>query len=185
MYIQTQETPNPNTVKFIIGIEILKQGTHHFNKEDDYSQSPLAIHLFEIDGVKSVFLGKDFVSITKDDDIDWDKINSCVLASLVDYFIAGRPVIEEKAAKKNKKKKASEETSKIEEQIIELIDSKVRPAVAQDGGDIIYNKFENGIVYLELHGACHGCPSSTMTLKQGIENMLKHYVPEVESVEAI
>ena len=129
-----------------------------------------------------MFFGNDFISITKNENINWDEIKTFILSNLVDYFIAGLPVVNEVNTDKKKKNKSN---SKIEEQIIELLDSKIRPAVAQDGGDIVYNKFENGIVYLELHGACQGCPSSTITLKQGIENMLKHYIPEVESVESI
>ena len=129
-----------------------------------------------------MLFGNDFISITKNENINWDEIKTFILSNLVDYFIAGLPVVNEVNTDKKKKNKSN---SKIEEQIIELLDSKIRPAVAQDGGDIIYNKFENGIVYLELHGACQGCPSSTITLKQGIENMLKHYIPEVESVESI
>lgn len=182
MFIQTQDTPNPNTLKFIPGIEVIKPGfSHQFNKNDDCKDSSLAKQLLEINGVESVFFGNDFVSITKGENINWDEIKTFILSNLVDYFITGLPVINET----NIDKKKNKSHSKIEEQIIELLDSKIRPAVAQDGGDIIYNKFEGGIVYLELHGACQGCPSSTITLKQGIENMLKHYIPEVESVESI
>ncbi|WPX95991.1 NifU family protein [Candidatus Bandiella euplotis] len=185
MYIQTQDTPNPNTIKFIPGVEVLKKGTYHFNNDDDYSNSPLAKRLFEIDGVKSVFLGKDFVSVTKEEDIAWDRLKTYVLAGMVDHFIAGIPVIEKKKEAGTKKLGIEKINSEIERQIIELIETKIRPAVAQDGGDITYKNFENGVVYLELHGACQGCPSSTITLKQGIESMLKYYVPEVQSVESI
>jgi Fe-S cluster biogenesis protein NfuA len=182
MFIQTQDTPNPNTLKFIPGIEVIKLGSsQQFNKSDDCNDSLLAKQLLEIDGVESVFFGNDFISITKGEDINWDEIKTLILSNLVDYFITGLPVINET----NIDKKKNQSHSKIEEQIIELLDSKIRPAVAQDGGDIVYNKFEGGIVYLELHGACQGCPSSTITLKQGIESMLKHYIPEVESVESI
>jgi Fe-S cluster biogenesis protein NfuA len=185
MYIQTEETPNPNTIKFIPGVEVSKKESYHFNKsDDDYFHSPLAQRLFEIDSVRAVFLGQDFISVTKEDDVKWDRLKTYVLAGLVDHFVAGMPVIEEKKGSANQV--VDEKIhSEIEKQIIELIDTKVRPAVAQDGGDIIYKKFEDGVVYLELHGACQGCPSSTITLKQGIENMLKHYVPEVQSVESI
>lgn len=181
MYIQTQDTPNPNTLKFIPGIEILKNGSKQFNKNDNCTDSLLAQQLFEVDGVDSIFFGSDFISITKQNEVDWETIKTFILSKLVDHFLAGLPVIKEL---KNEKKPIKV-NSKIEEQIIELLDSKIRPAVAQDGGDIIYNKFENGIVYLELHGACQGCPSSTITLKQGIENMFKHYIPEIKSVESI
>ena len=184
MYIQTQETPNPSTLKFIPGIEVLKRGSHHFNKADDnYAHSPLTKQLFKIEGVKSVFFGSDFISITKEENTQWDKIKTYILAKLVDNFMAGIPIIKEKKA--IPKKTSKEGNFKIEQQIIELINTKVRPAVARDGGDIIYNKFKDGIVYLKLHGACQGCPSATITLKQGIENMLKHYISEVKSVEPV
>ena len=181
MYIQTQNTPNPNTLKFIPGIEVLKNGSKQFNKHDNCADSLLAQQLFKIDGVDSIFFGNDFISVTKENKVDWETIKTFILSKLVDHFLAGLPVIKES----QDKKKTIKANSKIEEQIIELLNSKIRPAVAQDGGDIIYNKFENGVVYLELHGACQGCPSSTITLKQGIENMLKHYIPEINSVESI
>ena len=184
MYIQTQETPNPNTLKFIPGVEVIKKGSYHFDKvDDDYLRSPLAKELFKIEGIRSVFFGRDFISITKEKKVKWEKIKSDVLPELVDHFIAGIPIVEEKefVSKKVKKKKHS----KVEEQIIELINTRVRPAVAGDGGDIIYEKFENGVVYLKLQGACSNCPMSSMTLKHGIENMLKHHIPEIESVESV
>ncbi|MSO14038.1 NifU family protein [Rickettsiales endosymbiont of Trichoplax sp. H2] len=181
MYIQTQDTPNPNTLKFIPGIEVLKNGSKQFNKHDNCTDSLLAQQLFKIDGVDSIFFGNDFISVTKENKVDWEIIKTFILSKLVDHFLAGLPVI----TQSQDKKKIIKANSKIEEQIIELLNSKIRPAVAQDGGDIIYNKFENGVVYLELHGACKGCPSSTITLKQGIENMLKHYIPEIKSVESI
>ena len=184
MNIQTQETPNPNTLKFIPGTEVVKKGSYHFSKADnDYAHSPLAKQLFEVEGIKSVFFGKDFISVTKEENAEWNKINSHILSKLVDHFIAGMPVIKEK--KIVSKKGSKRNNSKIEEQIIELINTKVRPAVAGDGGDIIYDRFENGVVYLELHGACRGCPSASMTLKYGIENMLKQHIPEVKSVESV
>ena len=187
MYIQTQETPNPNTIKFIPGVEVLKKGSYHFNKcDDNYSHSPLVMQLFEISGVKSVFLGKDFISVTKEEEVVWDRLKTYILAGLVDHFVAGMPIIQEdKKVEEVHEAEDAQMNSEIEKQIIELIDTKVRPAVAQDGGDIIYKRFTDGVVYLELHGACQGCPSSTITLKQGIENMLKYYVPEVKSVESI
>ena len=184
MYIQTQETPNHNTLKFIPGIEVTKKGSYHFNKVDnDYSRSPLAKKLFEIEGIKSVFFGNDFVSITKEENMEWKKIRTYILTELIDYFMTEMPIIEEKNTVSKKANKSN--NAKIEKQIIELIDTRVRPAVAGDGGDIIYDKFEDGVVYLKLRGACKGCPSAGMTLKHGIENMLKHYIPEVKSVESI
>ena len=182
MFIQTQSTPNPNTLKFIPGIKLLeKDNTYHFNKNDNCDNSLLATQLFEINGIESVFFGNDFLSITKNLDTHWDDIRKFILTILVDYFIANLPVIK----CTDSKKKINTLHSKIEEQIINLLDEKIRPAVAQDGGDIIYNKFKEGVVYLELHGACQGCPSSTITLKEGIENMLKHYIPEIKSVQSI
>ena len=184
MNIQIQETPNPSTLKFIPGTEVVKKGTYHFDKVDnDYEHSPLAKQLFKIEGIRSVFFSKNFISVTKEENAEWNKIKPYILSELVDHFIADLPIIKEKkiASKKGCKKK----NHKIEEQIIELINTRIRPAVAGDGGDIIYDRFENGIVYLKLHGACQGCPSASMTLKYGIENMLKQHIPEVKSVESV
>ncbi len=179
MYIQSLETPNPDTLKFIPGVEILESGSHHFVRDSDYSSSPLVKKLFDIKEVEAVFLAKDFISITKVSDITWDSIKTFVLATLVDYFVSGLPVMSDD---KNSKKL---DYSEIEKQIVSIIDEKIRPAVAQDGGDIVYKRFSDGVVYVELQGACSGCPSSTVTLKHGIENMLMHYVPEVKAVESI
>ena len=181
MFIQTQDTPNPNTLKFIPGRTVLAEGSKQYNKDDNCVDSKLVGQLFTIQGVSSVFFGNDFISITKHDDMNWKKIKISILSYLVDHFVSGEPVVTELSINK----KYTMPGSKIELQIIKLLNTKIRPAVAQDGGDIIYSKFENGTVFLKLHGACQGCPSSTITLKQGIENMLKHYIPEVKSVESI
>lgn len=182
MFIQTEETPNPQVLKFIPdGKEVLKTGGEEFKSQKDAAtKSPLATQLFEVKGVLSVFLGKDFVSITKQSDIEWDQIKADIQATIMDFFVSGKEVMFEKNDSDD-----NNEDDEVTKQIKELIEIKVRPAVAMDGGDIVFHEFKEGIVYLELKGACSGCPSSTITLKSGIENMLKHYVPEVESVEQV
>ena len=181
MFIQTQDTPNPNTLKFVPGTIVLAKGHKQYNKDDDCTDSKLAEQLFTIKGIRAIFFGNDFISITKNDNIHWKKLKISILSYLVDHFVSGQPVIDKIFIDNHQEIP----NSKIELEIIKLLNTKIRPAVAQDGGDIIYRKFENGIVFLELHGACQGCPSSTITLKQGIENMLKHYLREVKSVESI
>lgn len=181
MFIQTESTPNPLTLKFIPGVPVLTEGTAFFTSAADAKPSPLAAALFETKGVTAVFLGSDFITITKDPGSHWEALKPPLLTIIMDHFVAGKPVMAEtKAAAAGR-----ENETELEKQIRELIDTRVRPAVAQDGGDIIFRGFHDGIVQLELHGACSGCPSSTATLKQGIENMLKHYVPEVVAVEAV
>ena len=182
MFIQTQDTPNPSSLKFIPdGKEVAGNKTYEFkNKKQAQGKSILAEKLFEIDGVSSVFFGSDFVTINKNEEKDWDELKTQILTTIMDFFISKKPIVNEDIKEDN-----DEEDNEIVKQIKELIEMKVRPAVAMDGGDIIYRGFEDGIVQLELKGACSGCPSSTITLKNGIENMLKHYVPEVESVEAV
>ncbi len=184
MFIQTEETPNPASLKFIPdGQTVLPHSTAEFkNQKSAATQSPLALQLFEIAGVDSIFLGHDFVTVTKTDKVEWFKIKADILATIMDFFVSGKPVMFDMAAKENV---TNDEDSDIVKQIKELIEVKVRPAVAMDGGDIIFHSFEDGIVRLQLKGSCSGCPSSTITLKNGIENMLKHYIPEVEAVEQI
>lgn len=181
MFIQTEFTPNPNTMKFIPGVEVMPSGTAFITSAQDAKISPLAADLFRIEGVTAVFLGSDFITVTRDDKSDWDSLKALLLPAIMDHFVSGKPVVLAQAPLAE----ASAEESELVKQIRELIDTRVRPAVAQDGGDIIFRGFEDGIVQLELHGACSGCPSSTATLKNGIENMLKHYVPEVIAVEAV
>lgn len=183
MFIQTESTPNPLTLKFIPGIAVMPSGTAFYTHAEAAGPSPLAAALFRIDGVSAVYLGADFLSVTKTEAAGWDGLKPLLLTTIMDHFVAGLPVINEQAAPGSASDEG--EDSEIISQIKELIETRVRPAVAQDGGDIIYRGFRDGIVQLELHGACSGCPSSTMTLKNGIENMLKHYVPEVVAVEAV
>jgi len=186
MFIQTETTPNPLTLKFIPGVDVLGAGgTAFYTSAKDAKDSPLAEALFRIENVGAVFLGSDFITITKKEDADWNMMKPSLLSGIMEHFTAKRPVMKKKTEEESEEGNASGEDDEIVKQIKELIETRVRPAVAQDGGDIIYKSFEDGIVKLELHGSCSGCPSSTMTLKQGIENMLKHYVPEVKSVEAV
>ena len=179
MFIQTEQTPNPATLKFLPGRDVLGRGTADFPTMETAVRSPLAQRLFEIEGVAGVFLGADFVTITKDGDRDWYLLKPSILGVIMEHFTAGRPVINETTADDNA---AHEDDDEIVAQIKELLDTRVRPAVAQDGGDITFQGFENGIVYLNMKGSCAGCPSSTATLKAGIENMLRHYIPEVVEV---
>ena len=179
MFIQTEQTPNPATLKFLPGRDVLGRGTADFPTAETSVRSPLAQRLFEIEGVAGVFLGADFVTITKEGDRDWYLLKPSILGVIMEHFTAGRPVINETAVDDNA---AHEDDDEIVAQIKELLDTRVRPAVAQDGGDITFQGFENGIVYLNMKGSCSGCPSSTATLKAGIENMLRHYIPEVVEV---
>ena len=185
MFIQTEETPNPQTLKFNPGVEVLKSGTMNFNKGDDISNSPLAQTIFKNENVDGVFLAQSFISITKAANGDWEVLKPIMIALIMDHFVAGHPVVNESNQNAEAEEQASDNDNEVVKEIKELIETRVRPAVAQDGGDIIFKNFDEGIVYLELHGACSGCPSSTITLKSGIENMLKHYIPEVKSVEAV
>jgi Fe-S cluster biogenesis protein NfuA len=182
MFIQTEETPNPATLKFLPGRTVLEGGTADFRNDADTSKSPLAQRLFQVEGVKGVFFGADFVSITKAEDKEWFLLKPAILGVIMEHFTAGRPVILEDVVETGT---AAEEDSEIVSQIKELLDTRVRPAVAQDGGDILFQGFEDGVVYLYMQGACAGCPSSTMTLKMGIENLLRHYIPEVNEVRPV
>lgn len=182
MFIQTETTPNPQTLKFLPGQTVLEQGTKFYTSEKLAEESPLALNLFRIDGVNAVFLGADFITITKDASFDWSLLKPDLLTTIMDFFVAGHPVVHSRTSTDTE---SSEDDSDIVKEIKELLETRVRPAVAMDGGDIIFHSFKDGIVHLEMHGACAGCPSSTMTLKQGIENMLKHYVPEVMAVEPV
>jgi len=182
MFIQTESTPNPATLKFLPGCAVMDQGTANFAAPDEADNSPLALSLFATEGVIGVFLGSDFVTVTKSGDKDWDIMKPLILGAIMEHFQSGRPVIE---ATGEDAQAGHEDDSDVVIQIRELIDTRVRPAVAQDGGDIVYKGFEDGIVYLHMQGACAGCPSSTATLKHGIENMLRYYVPEVQEVRAV
>lgn len=186
MFIQTEATPNPETLKFLPGSEVLPDGTANFDTEDSAKASPLAEALFGIADVRGVFLGKDFVTVTKKEDVDWSLIKPAVLTTIMEHFISGRPIMSDASGDSVAGNNTiNDDDDELVKQIKELLDTRVRPAVAEDGGDIIYHGFDDGIVKLEMRGACAGCPSSTATLKHGIENMLRHYVPEVESVEAV
>jgi Fe-S cluster biogenesis protein NfuA len=178
MFIQTEQTTNPATLKFLPGREVLSRGTADFPNSESSYRSPLAQRLFDVDGVAGVFLGSDFITITKAGDRDWYVLKPSILGVIMEHFTAGRPVLLEEAGDAD----TEVEDDEVVAQIKELIETRVRPAVAMDGGDITFDSFEDGVVYLHMKGACSGCPSSTATLKAGIENMLRHYVPEVVEV---
>lgn len=183
MFIQTEQTPNPATLKFLPGRTVMPSGVAEFvAPADAETGSPLARRLFAVDGVRSVYLGQDFVSVTKHEGVEWFALKPAVLGAVMEHFMSGDPAVHEGAALAAP---AADHSDPMVRKIIELIDTRVRPAVAQDGGDIVFHGFERGVVYLNLRGACSGCPSSTMTLKNGIENLLKHYVPEVVEVRAL
>ena len=184
MFIQTESTPNPATLKFLPGQTVMEQGTADFPNSDSAKSSPLAERLFALTGVTGVFLGNDFVTVTKQDGIDWEHIKPSILGAIMDHFQSGSPVIDGEQTGSVHAEHSGEDTE-IVGQIKELLDSRVRPAVAQDGGDITFHGFERGVVYLQMQGACAGCPSSTMTLKMGIENLLRHYIPEVTEVRPV
>src|SRR5579863_10293496 len=184
MFIETEGTPNPATLKFLPGRYVMGAGTADFASPVSAERSPLASALFALPGVARVFLGGDFVTVTKDDEIGWQNLKPQVLAAIMDHFVAGRPVIEG-AAEDEFDEDVLPEDEEIVAQIKELLDTRVRPAVAGDGGDIVFRGYREGVVKLHMQGACSGCPSSSATLKHGIENMLRHYVPEVVAVEQV
>lgn len=184
MFIQTESTPNPATLKFLPGQTVLGAGTADFPSAETAGKSPLAQRLFAVDGVAAVFFGTDFVTVTKTDAADWDVIKPALLGAVMEHFQSGQPVIEGEAAASGHAEHEGED-GEIVDQIKELLDTRVRPAVAQDGGDIVFHGFDRGIVYLHMQGACAGCPSSTLTLKMGIENLLRHYIPEVVEVRPV
>lgn len=186
MFIQTEETPNPESLKFIPGVNI-SYTPMNFLDSSQATNSPLAQKLFELESVKSVFLGYDFITITKQEEARWELIKAEILVTIMDFLISGKESVIKPTNKSsdNETTKSDLEEDKISQEIREIIETKVRPAVMQDGGDIVFHEFKDGIVKVELRGACSGCPSSTVTLKNGIENMLKYYIPEVISVESI
>ncbi|MDX1581499.1 MAG: NifU family protein [Alphaproteobacteria bacterium] len=184
MFIQTEQTPNPATLKFLPGREVLGDATAHFASVDQADRSPLAKSLFEADGVAAVFLGSDFITITAEDGADWQDLKPAILGIIMEHFTAGLPVMEGEAKPQAGTADAGED-SELVTQIKDLLETRVRPAVAQDGGDIIFDRFDSGVVYLQMQGACSGCPSSTATLKHGIENLLRHFIPEVEEVRPV
>jgi Fe-S cluster biogenesis protein NfuA len=183
MFIQTEPTPNPATLKFLPGRAVMGQGTANFTDPGASQRSPLAQRLFTLQGVTGVFLGADFITVSKDDGADWYQLKPSILGIIMEHFTSGQPVLLDAA--EGDAPAEQDEGDEVVQQIKELLETRVRPAVAQDGGDIIFHRYEDGIVYLHLQGSCSGCPSSTATLKAGIENMLRHYVPEVVEVRAI
>lgn len=185
MFIQTESTPNPATLKFLPGETVLGRGTADFPDAGTAAKSPLARRIFAVEGVTGVFLGSDFVTVTKGADIQWEHIKPAVLGAVMDHFQSGEPVMEGEAQAASGHAAHDGADAAIVEQIKELLDTRVRPAVAQDGGDITFHGFERGVVYLHMQGACAGCPSSTLTLKMGIENLLRHYIPEVTEVRPV
>jgi len=183
MFIETEPTPNPATLKFLPGRVVMEHGTANFTDPGAAARSPLAQRLFTLPGVTGVFFGADFVTVSKDDSAEWYQLKPSILGAIMEHFIAGQPVI--LGAGPQSDVGPAEEDSEVVLQIKELLETRVRPAVAQDGGDILFHRYEDGVVYLHMQGSCSGCPSSTATLKAGIENMLRHYVPEVVEVRAI
>ena len=184
MFIQTEETPNPSTLKFLPGREVLPNGSMDFRSEQDAKKSPLAEALFNVDGVVGVFLSDDFITITKRDDKDWHLMKPGLLGVIMEHFTANRPVIISDDENSKSGSSIQDGDEDVVLQIKELLYTRVRPAVAQDGGDIVFEDFTDGTVTVQMRGACAGCPSSTATLKMGIENMLRHYIPEVKEVVA-
>lgn len=185
MFIQTETTPNPATLKFLPGQTVLDSGTADFPEAAAAAGSPLASRIFAVPGVTGVFLGSDFVTVTKAEDAVWDHLKPSVLGAIMEHFQSGAPVIETAGAAGGGHNDQDGPDSEIISQIKELLDTRVRPAVAQDGGDITFHGFDRGVVYLHMQGACAGCPSSTLTLKMGIENLLRHYIPEVTEVRPV
>ncbi len=186
MFIQTEQTPNPASLKFLPGCEVMVRGTAEFKSGADAAKaSPLAERLFKIPGVAGVFLAGDFITVTKANDFDWSLLKPQILGALMEHFTTGQKVMLNEDASHASASSASADDNEIVKQIKELLDTRIRPIVAQDGGDIVFSSFEGGVVYLHMRGACAGCPSSTATLKSGIENMLKHFIPEVEEVRAV
>ncbi len=190
MYIETETTPNPATMKFLPGELLMAAGTREFTNEDEAAASPLAEALFSLGDVTGVFYGRDFVSVTAAPGVDWSQLKGQVVAMLLDHFVSGAPLFAGPDAS-GIAVPADDEAidddpadADVVEQIKELLETRIRPAVANDGGDIVYRGFREGVVYLTMQGACSGCPSSSATLKQGIEGLLKHYVPEVTEVRA-
>ena len=179
MFIQTEITPNPNSLKFLPGKVVSNQGSFEINKKED-TNNELLRNLLSINGVEGIFLGKDFISINKNDEVSWNDIKHIVISLINDFYSNGKEFVIDNNLNEN-----NQNLNEIEKNIIKILDEKIRPAVAKDGGDIKFVEFNDGIVKVQLQGSCSGCPSSTMTLKQGVQNLLTHYLPEVKRVEAI
>lgn len=188
MFIQTEATPNPATLKFLPGKVVLESGTAEFRSVAEADKSPLAARLFEISGVTGVYFGYDFITVSKND-AEWQHLKPAILGSIMEHFMSGQPVMGGGSAMAEAMDEEGEFFDEGDETVVatikELLETRVRPAVAQDGGDITFKGYKDGTVYLNMKGACAGCPSSTATLKHGVQNLLKHFVPEVQSVEAL
>lgn len=184
MFIQTEPTPNPATLKFIPGKPVLGDGTADYRTPDEAGESPLAQRLFEIEGVRGVFLGADFISVTKGD-AEWQHLKPAILGAIMEHFMSGSPVLASETANDTAGGNYDPKDEETVMTIKELLETRVRPAVAQDGGDITFHGYRDGIVFLHMRGACAGCPSSTATLRHGIENLLRHFCPDVQEVQAI
>ena len=180
MFVQTEITPNPNSLKFLPGKTVSNSGSFEITKKDE-TNNELIRNLLSVNGVEGIFLSKDFISINKYDDTSWDEIKHIVISLINDFYSSGKECVIENSLVDESKKDLLE----IEKKIIKILDQKIRPAVAKDGGDIKFKDFKDGIVEVELQGSCSGCPSSTMTLKQGVQNLLCHYIPEVKEVRAV
>ena len=179
MFVQSEFTPNPNSIKFLPGKTVSKSGSFEVTKKDE-TNNELIKNLFSVSGVESIFLGKDFISVNKRDEVEWEEIKHIIISLINDFYSTGKEYVVEKNLNES-----SENLEEIELRIIKILDQKIRPAVARDGGDIKFKEFKDGIVKVQLQGSCSGCPSSTMTLKRGVQNLLCHYIPEIKSVEAI
>ena len=179
MFVQTEITPNPNSLKFLPGKIVSNKGSFEIT-QNDRTNNELVKNLLSINGVEGIFLGKDFISINKYDDTPWDEIKHIVISLINDFYSSGKECVVENTLIEN-----NENLKDIEKKIVKILDEKIRPAVAKDGGDIKFKEFKDGIVKVQLQGSCSGCPSSTMTLKQGVQNLLCHYLPEVKKVEAL
>ncbi len=179
MFVQTEITPNPNSLKFLPGKNVSNKGSFEITQKDQ-TNNELVKNLLSINGVEGIFLGKDFISINKYDDTSWDDIKHIVISLINDFYSTGKECVVENTLIEN-----SENLKDIEKKIVKILDEKIRPAVARDGGDIKFKEFKDGVVKVQLQGSCSGCPSSTMTLKQGVQNLLCHYLPEVKKVEAL
>jgi len=179
MFVQTETTPNPNSLKFLPGKTVSNCGSIEITKNDKIDNE-LINNLLSINGIEGIFLGKDFISINKFDDVPWEEVKHIIISFINDYYSSGKESVLEKNLHEHEKN-----LKEIEKKIVKILDEKIRPAVAKDGGDIKFREFKNGIVKVQLQGSCSGCPSSTMTLKQGVQNLLCHYIPEVKGVDAI
>ena len=179
MFVQTEITPNPNSLKFLPGKNVSNMGSFEVTQKDQ-TNNELVKNLLSINGVEGIFLGKDFISVNKYDDTSWDEIKHIVISLINDFYSSGKECVVENSLIEN-----NENLKDIEKKIVKILDEKIRPAVAKDGGDIKFKEFKDGIVKVQLQGSCSGCPSSTMTLKQGVQNLLCHYIPEVKKVEAL